>query len=185
MLHQGTSGYIFEWIRCCQAITAKWRTVCVCPLTPVLLDTAPGQLYRTTLEVGTIFGKCIGDDPRGVADAWSVLLTHMREQNTCLLKLEPAESYTLPFPSSLCGPPRFENTTFHTSLPCPATVPAACRKATHNIIRVLIECLNKDLSAGLSPAIISVRAGETGGSMAAQDAPLPPPNTWLFLGPAT
>jgi len=47
---------------------------------------------------------------------------------------------------------------------------------------VLIECLNNDLSAGLSPAIISVRAGETGGSMAAQDAPLPPPQHVVVFG---
>ena len=123
MLHQGSSGYIFEWICCSQVITAKWPTVIVCQLPPILLENAPGQLFRTILEVGTIFGKCVSDDPRGVADAWVVLISNLREQNTCLLKLEPAESYTLPYPKSLCGQLSFENTTFSTTLPCPARQP--------------------------------------------------------------
>jgi len=47
---------------------------------------------------------------------------------------------------------------------------------------VLIESLNKDLSAGLSSAITSVRAIETGGSIPSQDAPCPPPTKVVVFG---
>jgi hypothetical protein len=182
LLHQGSSGYIFEWISCARKITARWPTANICPLPPILNDTAPGQLFRTVMETASVFKNLFEDGPRGLGDVWTSVLNSMRVSSGSVNTLGTPDVYTLPFPSDLSGQQHLNNVTFSTSCPCPAVVNRPDRKATSSIVRTLVASLNRDLSAGLDPAIISARVAEADGPTAAQDIETPPAKRFVVFG---
>jgi hypothetical protein len=174
MLHHGSNGYIFDWLSCAAKITTKWYTTKVCPLIPLPLETAPGQLSRTILEIGHVFAELFGSDPRSLADPWAALMNLVRDFSEKCPNIA-AEKYTLPFPNSLVGPLSLKNYTFYTSHPCPAELPVLSCKAKSDLVRTLIDTLNRDFSAGIDPVVTSVRITDTMRTVGAKDITPPPP----------
>ena len=134
------------------------------------------------METASVFKNLFEDGPRGLCDAWTSALNSMRVSSGSLNTLGTPDVYTLPFPSDLSGQQHLNNVTFSTSCPRPAVVNRPDRKATASIVRTLVASLNRDLSAGLDPAIISARVAEADGPTAAQDNETLPAKRFVVFG---
>ena len=134
------------------------------------------------METASVFKNLFEDGPRGLCDAWTSSLNSMRVPGESVNTLGTPDVYTLPFPSDLSGQQHLNNVTFSTSCPRPAVVNRPDRKATASIVRTLVASLNRDLSAGLDPAIISARVAEADGPTAAQDNETLPAKRFVVFG---
>ena len=170
----GSSGYIFEWISCAKKITSRWPNVKICPLVPLWSDSVPGQFLRSVQEIGSVFRSLHGNDPRGLNGSWTSLTDFIRNELCSPSGTEP-DCYSLPFPSSMSGPPCVKNQTFITNRRCPVTALALSCKVKSTVVRCLAEGLNASLSAGIDPGVIAERVASAGGAAYAQDNSIPPP----------
>ena len=104
-------------------------------------------------------------------DVWGCLTDHIKD--THQIDSGMSDTYTLPFPSSLSGPPNFKNKTFTSGKNCPATVLRTSRKATLDLVCSLVDNLNSSFSANIDPAFISVRDNDVCGAPAGKDTVSP------------
>jgi len=179
LLQMGSSGYVYDWMASAAKISQRWPTVKVCPLIPIVVENAPGQLFRSVCEAGAAFETLFGRDPRGLPEVWRCLVNLNRE-NLDQGGVPVVETYTLPFPGSLTGPLKLSNISFRTNISCPAVLKALCRKAIQFLVRVLVVALNRDFSAGVDPVLCNVRITDVMSTLNPQDSLTPP--TLIVVG---
>ena len=170
----GSSGYVFEWIGCAKKISSRWPNVKVCPLVPLWGEGVPGQFLRSVQEIGSVFRSLHGNDPRGLNGSW-ISLNDFISNELCSSCGSVPDRYSLPYPSSLSGPPLVKNRTFVSNQRSPVTAPALSCKVKSLVVRCLAEELNASLSAGIDPGVIAERVASAGGAANAKDVNSSPP----------
>jgi hypothetical protein len=154
LFRTGTAQYASDWIQLTNRCLQKWPTANVCPLIPICRTDCPGSLARDICTLASWLGRIYANSTTGVLDTWKSLL-HITDAH-CVVTSTP-ECYKIPLPTSnSVGSIQSHTFVYHSS--CPATLPGLDRKATEELLRILIDTLNRDFSANLNPGTILARS---------------------------
>jgi hypothetical protein len=146
----GTSQYAADWITLSHRCSQKWPNVNICPLIPLTRSDCPGHYARDIMTLACWLSRVYANSTTGILDTWKLILRWTDEQCE---KSETADIIKIPLPSSIS----VGSVTSHTHVyysSCPDILKGMDRKATAELIRTLIETLNRDFSANLNPDII-------------------------------
>jgi len=180
IIQHGSSGYVWDWVRCASRLQKAFPTVTVCPTPPIWSADTPGSTYRSTLEVNTVLGALYGNRVGYPGTVWDKVIEEMRGGGEFALPRGHVETYVLPFPTSLSDCTTFKNHIFVSRTPSPAKVFELSRKATEEVLYSLLTCLNGSLSAGLDPVDISERV--KGPMRVSNVEEIPPPLSFVTVG---
>jgi hypothetical protein len=150
LFKNGTSQYASDWISLANRCSQKWPNTNICPLIPIVRSECPGHFARDIATLSTWLGRVYANSTTGLLDTWKALLQTTDSQCE---RRDSAEYCKIPLPSSISvGSVTSHTYAFYSS--CPDTLQGVDRKATGELIRILIETLNRDFSANLNPDII-------------------------------
>jgi hypothetical protein len=156
-LHRfGTGIFARDWLRCVHRLESRFGGSQICPLTPVIRECFPTDLLRQMLELAAWMATVYSGTSRGLGETWPYLVNWLSATSADDHLDQPGSyiSYIIPLPESLAKdapviPQRFQTTSSRS-----ATVPGMCQRATDELLRVLLEALNRDLLAGVNPSIL-------------------------------
>jgi hypothetical protein len=150
LYRNGTSQYASDWISLANRCSQKWPNTNICPLIPIVRSDCPGNFARDITTLATWLSRVYANSTTGLLDTWKALLQVTDAQ--CERK-NSAEYCKIPLPSSISvGSVMSHTYAFYSS--CPDTLKGVDRKATGELLRILIETLNWDFSANINPDII-------------------------------
>jgi hypothetical protein len=147
------------------------------PLIPVLRDDCPGSLARDIEQLATWFGKVYDSDARGLLDAWRCVLRTTSLHSSGAVHLDTGEVYKNPMPLSITST-KLELHCFITNSLSPALLHGLDRKAADELLRVLIDTLNKNFFVPSDPEKFLARAHQ--GNESAKETS--PPDTIIIIG---
>jgi hypothetical protein len=146
----GASQYATDWIHLANRGNQKWPNSNICPLVPVIRSDAPGSVVRDISILADWLGRVYANSTTGLLDTWKHLLQYAESHCT---GTDTSEVCKIPLPTSISvGSTQTHCYVFHSS--CPDKLNGMDRKATKELLRVLIETLNRDFSTNLNPEII-------------------------------
>jgi hypothetical protein len=146
----GTAQYATDWITIVNRCSQKWPSVNTCPLIPIFRTDCPGNLARDISTLSSWLGRVYANSTTGLLDTWKMLLQTTEEQ---CMGTESPEICKIPLPTSISvGSVQSHAFIYYSS--CPAVLKGTDRKATAELLRKLIETLNRDFSANLNPDLI-------------------------------
>jgi hypothetical protein len=128
----------------------KWPGANICPLIPLVRSDYPRSLARDVSILSAWLSEIYSDNACGLLDTWNSLRNFTEshcegDQHTEVCKI--------PLPSSnSVGSVRTHCFIFHGS--CPVTLPGVHCKATEELLRVLLENLNRYFDTNLNPEVI-------------------------------
>jgi hypothetical protein len=161
----GASQYAADWIHLANRGNQKWPNSNICPLVPVIRSDAPGSIVRDIGILADWLGRVYANSTTGLLDTWKHLLQFAESQCT---GTDNSEVCKVPLPTSISvGSTQTHCYVFHSS--CPDMLHGMDRKATNELLRVLIETLNRDFSTNLNPDIIVEKSWA--GNLDAQKSP--------------
>jgi hypothetical protein len=150
LFRSGPSQYATDWIHLRNRCSQKWPGSNICPLIPLVRSDCPGSLARDISILSSWLCGIYSDNACGLLDTWNSLRTYT--ESHCEGN-QHTEVCKIPLPSSIsAGSVQTHCFIFHGS--CPVTLPGVHRKATEELLRVLIENLNRDFETNLNPEII-------------------------------
>jgi hypothetical protein len=146
----GAAQYATDWIHLSNRGVQKWPNTNICPLVPIIRSDAPGSIVRDIGILSDWLGRVYANSTTGLLDTWKHLLQYSESQCDGTDKPEYCK---IPMPTSISvGSIQTHCYIFHSS--CPDMFYGMDRKATNELIRILIETLNRDFSTNLNPEII-------------------------------
>jgi hypothetical protein len=146
----GASQYAMEWIQITQRCAQKWPKVNICPLVPICRNTVPGSFGRDISILAAWLGRIYANSTTGLLETWKLLLQFAEAHGE---RASAPEICKIPLPvSTSAGSVQTHCFVFHSS--SPAWLPGLDRKATSDLLRALIETLNRDFSTNLNGNII-------------------------------
>jgi hypothetical protein len=155
----GTSQYASDWILLTNRCSQKWPNANICPLIPICRTDCPGSLARDINMLSSWLGRVYANSTTGVLDTWKLLL---QLTDAKCVEATVSEHIKIPLPSSI-SVGSIQSHTFVFRSSCPASLPGLDRKATEELLRTLIETLNRDFSANINPSVVLANnwAGKT------------------------
>jgi hypothetical protein len=163
----GTAKYAADWILLSNRCTQKWPNVNICPLIPIVRSDCPGHLARDISTLACWLTRVYANSTTGLLDSWKTLLHLVDSQCE---GTTTAEVCKIPLPSSISiGSVQSHAFAFYNS--CPDILKGMDRKATEELLRSLIENLNRDFSANLNPDIIIAESWAGTGTEEITDPP--------------
>jgi hypothetical protein len=146
----GVSQYASDWIHLRNRCSQKWPGANICPLIPLVRTDCPGSLARDISMLSAWLGRVYADNASGLLDTWNTLrsLTEPHCEGT-----SSSESCKIPLPSSI-SVGSIQPHCFKFDRSCPVILPGIHRKATEDLLRALIENLNRDFQTNLNPEVI-------------------------------
>jgi hypothetical protein len=156
-LHRfGTGIFARDWVRCVHRLESRFGGSQICPLTPVIRECFLTDLLRQMLELAAWMATVYSGTSRGLGETWPYLVNWLSATSADDHLDQPGShiSYIVPLPETLVKdapviPQRFQTTSSRS-----ATVPGMCQRATDELLRVLLEALNRNLLAGVNPSIL-------------------------------
>jgi hypothetical protein len=146
----GTSQYAADWIMLVNRCMQKWPSVNTCPLIPIFRSDCPGNLARDITTLASWLGRVYANSTTGLLDTWKFLL--QTTEAKCMATESP-EVCKIPLPTSISvGSVQSHAFVYYSS--CPAVLKGTDRKATEELLRKLIDTVNRDFSANLDPDAI-------------------------------
>jgi hypothetical protein len=146
----GPSQYASDWIHLRNRCSQKWSGSTIGPLIPIIRSDCPGSLARDISVLAAWLGRVYADNATGMIDTWNTLLKITEAQCE---GSQSTEICKLPLPTSVSvGSVQTHCFIFHNS--CPVTLKGVDRKATEELTRVLINCLNRDFNTNVNPEIV-------------------------------
>jgi hypothetical protein len=146
----GASQYATDWINLRNRCSQKWPGTNICPLVPIVRSDCPGSMARDISVLGAWLGKVYADNASGLIDVWKSLMTYTESQ--CEGNAV-ADVLKIPLPASISAG-SVQTHCFVLNSSCPVVLPGINRKATEELLRVLIESLNRDFNTNLNPEVI-------------------------------
>jgi len=159
-LHRlGASSYAWDWVQCTNKIASKWRSVNVCPLIPIVTGDCPGSFHREVGQLAVWLSQVYTCSTRGLADTWAALVRTLDVRMQGGSQLLCMDTVRIPMPADLEGCTT-RTYVFKYNSSCPAKLLSLDCKATEELVRALIQTLNRDFSTRLDPEAILERKTE-------------------------
>jgi len=155
----GASAYAWDWVQCVGRLAARWKSVNICPIFPIITADSPGSLYRDIGQLAVWLSQVYDSSTRGLADVWALLVRLSDVSCVGEVLLPVLDTVKLSMPATLMGG-ESRTYTFEYNSSCPANLTKIDRKATEELVRALIAALNRDFSIQLDPEKILGREPE-------------------------
>jgi hypothetical protein len=146
----GPSQYAADWLHLVNRCGQKWKGCIIGPLVPIVRNDCPGSIVRDIMILSAWLKNVYANSNTGLLDVWKKLATYATSH--CEGTTSP-EVHKLPLPTSISvGSVQTHTFVFHNS--CPVILDGMNRKATEELLRTLIDTMNRDFQTCLNPEII-------------------------------
>jgi hypothetical protein len=146
----GAPQYATDWIMLVNRCTQKWPGANICPLIPLCRTDCPGSLARDICTLAAWLGRVYQNSTTGLLDTWKLLL---KLTDAICEGIGPVQIAKVTLPTSI-SVGSISSHTFAYNSSCPEILPGLTRKATEELLRSLIETVNRDFSANINPNIV-------------------------------
>jgi hypothetical protein len=151
-LHRsGTSLYAREWVNCIAKLTNRWPDLRIAPLLPVIREDCPGELARQLGELAAWFLGVYGDSVLCLRSAWNHAITTYNSNSFGSVEYPAPITHRVALPESLSPQSATSVTAFSCMSSSPTILKGVDRKATWELVHVLLDALSTSLHICLLP----------------------------------
>ncbi len=97
------AAYAWDWIDIVHRVTAKWKNINICLITPVATSDCHGSFSRDISQLAVWLTQVYRTSTSGILDLWSTVVAHMDSSSSGGILLLELEQVKHAFPSDLAG----------------------------------------------------------------------------------
>jgi len=146
----GASAYAWEWTQCVARLQNKLGSVNICPLIPIPPASMPGSFARDIGQLAVWLTDIYGKGTCGLLGTWSQLTWVADRFSEGGSLLSDSDTIKLSMPADLSGT-ESKAYIFRYNSSCPVTLSLFDLRATEELVRAILEALDKSFSIVLDP----------------------------------
>jgi hypothetical protein len=152
LFKSSVSEYARDWVNTVGKLSAKWSSVNICPLIPVIRDVCPGSLARDIEMLSIWFSKVYSGSIRGMLDSWLAVNAQVHTKSLGGMVMESGDFIKIPLPPTI-NSPGTQTHFFRFSSSCPVLLSGCDRKTALELASILLKTLQRDFSVCYNPEI--------------------------------